>query len=164
LVPVKGCIRDHFWLPSPQSFVRICSINLEEAESVRAVLLIIALSLASQADASMITSDFATEDLYAGWEKVLAIAGPVPTMQSSDRSDEQDEGVEEEPPVPVAHPAPSSMSGGSRSTGEPVSYDLSAAVESTDSAEAELLAWFIRESKVLQPVPFLDGIFRPPRC
>jgi hypothetical protein len=85
------------------------------------------------------------------------------TMQSSNRSDEQGEVDEEETPVPVANPAPSSMSGGSRSVDSPVSYDCSAAVESTDSAEGELLAWYIRESKVLQPVPFLDGIFRPPR-
>ncbi len=131
---------------------------------MRAVLLIIALSLASQADASMITSDFAIEDPNAAWEEVLAMAGPVLNMRSSDRSDEKDEVVEEEPPVPVANPAPSSMTGGSRSVEAPGRYDCSAAVETTDSAEAELLVWLLQESRVLLPVPFLDGIFRPPRC
>jgi hypothetical protein len=112
----------------------------------------------------MITSGFVNEAPDAAWAEVLAQVGPIFAMRPSVRSDDPKDTVEEEAPAPVAHSAPSSMSGGSRPIGGPVSYDLSAAIEPTVSAEPELLAWLLRETRVLQPVPFLDGIFRPPRC
>ena len=61
----------------------------------------------------------------------------------------------------LAAGGPTSMAAGSSAGGSPSS--LYAVIETPKVSSGVLVAYLTREEGLLIPVPFLDGVFRPPR-
>ena len=130
---------------------------------LRVVLLIVAACWCTHAEAGLIRfdSDFARS--CSGSSSASASesqAAPAEQPRPVDVADWWLELVG----VHTAPAAPQNMSGGNVSSAGPVATGIAVTVVTPkSSASAGPTSRLLYESRIVLPVPFLDGIFRPPR-